>query len=365
MFTANLSAKACEYEPRFTFPPPCAPCLTPSVRMRGMSSRALNRAYRPGQAAFTLVELLVVIAIIGVLVALLLPAVQSAREAARRATCKNRLKQIGLALAQFEATRGHLPAAGDHGIEPEADMGGRGFYHCGWGLFAGNWGTHILPHLEQQAAYDRIDFRFKWSRKDPATRSVLQMEMPFYQCPSDPYHGLTRVEDFLTDEHRSRIMHYFAVAGPMRHSEPFFEEGRRCNGHDCCPHLGPFYNDSNTRFAQITDGLSHTALISEVWGRSTPDHSVGTSRGIGWHNQTYIEVQPNRRRDCDLGPQRCAVMHHPNSFHPGGIHMGMGDASARFVADDVDLTVFQAFATIDGDDDLINRIREKLAKGWR
>lgn len=314
---------------------------------------------------FTIVELLVVIAVIGILVALLLPAVQAAREAARRAQCANHLRQIGLGLLQFEMNKGHFPAAGDHGTSPSADMGGDGFFHCGWGLNVGNWATHIFPYIEQQAAYDRLNFDIEWQMNDDGNVAVLQMEMPWYQCPSDPYFGLTRVEDFLTERHRSRIMHYFAVAGPFRHSAPFFEPTVRCNSHDCCPHLGAFYNDSRTEIRQITDGLSNTALVSEVWGRHAPDHdSERTSRGIGWHNQTYYVAPPNQRIYCPDDEEECAHTWDPNSFHPGGVHVAFGDARAAFVVNDIELEVFQTFATIDADSNLENRLREKLASGW-
>ena len=200
---------------------------------------------------------------------------------------------------------------------------------------------------------------------DDGNVQVLQMPMPFYQCPSDPYTGLTRVEDFLTERHRSRVLHYFAVAGPFRHSEPFFEPGVMCNGHDCCPHLGAFWNDSNTRLRQIKDGLSKTSFVSEVWGRKAPNHDSGeTSRGIGWHNQTYYDFQPNYRQECPNGRLKCAEMHRPNSFHPSGVQAAFGDGSVHFFSNDIELVILQAFATIDGDTSLLDRLRRRLAKGW-
>jgi prepilin-type N-terminal cleavage/methylation domain-containing protein len=315
--------------------------------------------------AFTIVELLVVIAIIGVLIALLLPAVQSAREAARRAKCNNNLKQIGLALLQYEITYKRLPAAGDHGVIPESDIGGNGFFHCGWGVNVGNWATHILPFIEQQPAYDRLDFEVVWQMTDDGNVSVLQMEMPWYQCPSDPYHGLTRVESFLTSKHPSRLMHYFAVAGPFRNNAPFNEPTARCNSSDCCPNLGPFYNDSSVRFRQITDGMSKTAMVSEVWGRHAPHHdSNRTSRGIGWHNQTYYVASPNVRIECPNGDLACAETWNPNSFHSGGIYVVYGDGGTRFIADQIEFDLFQALATINGDEGLLEQLREKLSRGW-
>lgn len=320
------------------------------------------------RSAFTLVELLVVIAIIGILVALLLPAVQSARESARRLTCSNHLKQIGLGLLLFESAKGHLPAAEDHGTGSAANMGGQGFYHCGWGVNVGKWATHIFPYMEQQPAYDLLNFDIEWQTRDDGNVSVLQMEMPFYQCPSDPYRGLTRVEDFLTERHRSRIMHYYAVAGAFRHSDPFYDPGVMCNGHDCCQHLGTFYNDSNTRLRKIRDGLSKTSFVSEVWGRKARNHDSGEpSRGIGWHNQTYYDILPNVRIRCpntDSDSLQCAEPHRPNSFHPAGVDAVFGDGSVHLIPNEIDMKIYQGYATINGDDNLDERLRELLSKGW-
>lgn len=97
---------------------------------------------------FTIVELLVVIAIISVVVALLLPAVQAARETARQAQCRNNLRQIGLALVEFESARGYFPPAEDHGTIEDPGYTGYHPFHCDWAGLIGNWSNYILPQLE-------------------------------------------------------------------------------------------------------------------------------------------------------------------------------------------------------------------------
>jgi prepilin-type N-terminal cleavage/methylation domain-containing protein len=121
------------------------------------------------RSGFTLVELLVVIAIIGILVALLLPAVQQAREAARRAQCSNNLKQIALAMHNFENSFGHLPF-GDRLNDRNTNKVGPG--------------VQILPYVEQKALYDRYDWGVHWY--DPINRGVVETVLPVFVCPSTP-----------------------------------------------------------------------------------------------------------------------------------------------------------------------------------
>ncbi len=148
-----------------------------------------------GNRGFTLVELLVVITIIGILIALLLPAVQSAREAARRMQCGNNLKQIALGLMSYESAHGVFPPAEIHGGSWNAGYvpypPGSSSEHCDWNGQIGIWMNLIFPYIEQQAAYDMLDFEIRPQYASENNRKVMQMEFSLFFCPSDPYRGLT------------------------------------------------------------------------------------------------------------------------------------------------------------------------------
>ncbi len=135
--------------------------------------------------AFTLVELLVVIAIIGVLVALLLPAIQSAREAARRAQCTNQLKQLGLALHNYHDVHRTFPPSGLH----NRDGHGASATSSSWGP---SWIVMTLPFLEQEALYSQYDFSLTRAR-DGVNRTVVGVEIPSLRCPVAPLPGDVRL----------------------------------------------------------------------------------------------------------------------------------------------------------------------------
>src|SRR3954466_3819445 len=182
--------------------------------------------------AFTLIELLVVIAIIGVLVALLLPAVQRAREAARRVSCTNNLKQVGIALHQYHDSRGCLPM----GYVWQTDYVRGGF----------GWGSMILPGVEQTPLFNAANFSLPlWNG---ANTTVATSAIGFYLCPSDE----TSPGRFLErDNFRYAKSSYVASFGPGSMDDN--PDDRR----------GLFSRNSSTRFADVTDGLSQTLAASE------------------------------------------------------------------------------------------------------
>ncbi|HTN75519.1 MAG TPA: DUF1559 domain-containing protein [Pirellulaceae bacterium] len=305
----------------------------------------------PRRSAFTLVELLVVIAIIGILVALLLPAVQAAREAARRMQCQNNLKQMGLAMLNYESTNRVFPTGEVHGgswnTGYTAGSSGSPPNHCEWDGQIGIWSNLIFPQLELQNVYDLIDFKLRKQYTSTANQTALQMSLPIYFCPSDPYRGLTT--DWGSAQNKSRIMHYYAVSGEDEGSTAAHDDGSVTYSH-CNKHNGMFYNDSHVEMSDVRDGTSNTAMICETWGRSYVNHQVPatvpagmpsaeSSRGMNLHNVAYFNYTPNSNR---TNPWKA------NSFHTGGVFTTFVDGSVHFISDTIDLPTFRALSTIRG-----------------
>jgi prepilin-type N-terminal cleavage/methylation domain-containing protein len=155
--------------------------LRESLKLERLSSRPTRSDYvqrARSQRAFTLVELLVVIAIIGILIALLLPAVQAAREAARRTTCVDNLKQFGLACTSYVSTRKTLPPG--KVVQAPANGGGP----CNNAVYYTNWALEILPFIDELGTYRQ--YNFKVANNDNSNLPVLQSRSKIQSCPSDP-----------------------------------------------------------------------------------------------------------------------------------------------------------------------------------
>lgn len=301
-----------------------------------------------GNRGFTLVELLVVIAIIGILVALLLPAVQAAREAARRAHCTNNLKQLGLGILNYESSCGVFPPTEIHGgtwMPNYRDP--YNYQHCDWEGSIGMWCNLILPFIEQQAAHDKLDFEIIPQYDSPDNVEVMRMTFPILLCPSDPYSDLTT--DWGGRGRNARIMHYYAVNGSDENTGNTHGDqkpGQNWYGH-CNKHDGIFYNDSATTVAAVRDGTSGTAMVCEVWGRKYPNHATiagdprggESSRGMNLHTAVYFDFTPNIYH---------ADPWHAASFHPGGVNVLFADGSVHFISDTIDLATWKALATIRG-----------------
>jgi prepilin-type N-terminal cleavage/methylation domain-containing protein len=322
---------------------------------------------------FTLIELLVVIAIIAILIALLLPAVQQAREAARRTQCKNNLKQIGLALHNYESTFSVLPpgtvvAVAGAGVTSEAST------H-----------TFLLPYFEQNAAYSVFDFNVSINTH-PNNLAARQFMFPMLQCPSHPS------------------------------SPAFVLGGNQCpNGCGTTNYVqslgnnsnygvvkGPFSRRSATRFRDFVDGMSNTAMFAEIRlgpAAGTPttgivpagspfDYNVATQvafasfdagdpRGNGdtyWNSAcdnratsaflyrgkqyyrggvytTFYShtLTPNSKlRDCIRGTGLDRGHLASRSYHVGGIQCVLGDGAVRFVSENVDENVWRFVGSMSG-----------------
>jgi prepilin-type processing-associated H-X9-DG protein len=287
----------------------------------------------------------VVIAIIGLLVALLLPAVQAAREAARRTHCANNLKQLSLAMLNYESTHRVFPPGEIHGgpwngSGYASDNGGRP--HCDWDTAIGCWMNLIFPQLELQASYDKLDFTIHPQYASAENREVMQTQFDAFLCPSDPYRGLTTDWGPGGAQNRSFIIHYFAVAGPNESSALQWPDAASGSNYGHCNrHEGMFFNDSDTRLGSLLDGTANTAMLCEVWGRSYPNHvgSGESSRSMNLHAVVYFVYTPNSNR---ASPWRA------NSFHPDGVQIGFADGSVHFVSDSINLTTWRALSTIAG-----------------
>ncbi len=279
---------------------------------------------------FTLIELLVVISVIGVLIALLLPAVQAAREAARRAQCINNLKQMGLALTNYHDTALAFPPgylAASRFIDGETDTA------PGWG-----WASMILPQLEQGALYSAIN---TWLPvQAPANTTATRTLVRAFLCPSDqpPPSGTFPVGDGLGNTVATVTASSYAASTGDDASDVALGLNNDGLGR------GPFFRNSAIRIADITDGTSQTVMIVErAWGITEGTWTGAIAGGVvlrgpfnpcpGSASATYLAPclvlahchMLNTNADSDSG------LDDPSSFHPGGANILFGDGSVRFL----------------------------------
>ena len=296
------------------------------MSIRPISVRRLARATRRQasfkQRAFTLVELMVVIAIIGILVSLLLPAVQSAREAARRMQCSNHLKQIGLGLHNYESTFKKFPVGS---IESN---------------FISAF-TSILPHLEQGNTYTKYDFSKYYTLPENAV--VSRQWMPAYLCPSMV---LPRdVPETRGDE----------VGGPSSYLLNEGTSSYMSNADGMFAADWPAYGMSNPHigFGQISDGTSNTLAVSETtynykdykWDTALPAPLGGTVRyGLARWVVGYPRVAMGTTR-FPINDFSTGTLEGYSSQHSGGVTALLMDGSVRFLSDRVNPTSFNAMST--------------------
>ncbi|MBN1395571.1 MAG: DUF1559 domain-containing protein [Pirellulales bacterium] len=289
---------------------------------------------------FTLVELLVVITIIGILIALLLPAVQAAREAARRMSCGNNIKQIGLGLHMYHDTFDMLPA-GWRGY----DTGGEPFWfgYPGWA-----WSASILPYMEQTSLY-KSQIRFDLPITDPENDLVRVARIGIFRCPSDENDNdafeLTGGEPSVGPVDFPVVLatgNYIGVFGTVDFHNVCDTDAADFNG---CRGDGVFYLNEQVRFGDIRDGLSQTLIVGERSSKLAPSTWVGVVTG-GQHGVARVvgvaAYPPNSEEEAEH------YFHNFSSYHPAGTHFLSGDGSVRLMPESIDAGVYKALCTRDG-----------------
>ena len=303
----------------------------------------VNRFATQNSSGFTLVELLVVIAIIGILISMLLPAVQQVREAARRTKCSNNLRQSVLAAHSFESSNGFFPpACNGPGNDNDFATDDADQYLFPWfprpnhfGNYFG-WGTYILPYIEESNRFNQVNFETLWSQLD----EISTKRVDNYICPSDSSPlGNTRYSGQFSPNAKSNyVMCIGAISFGLRQAG-FSKEK-----------WGFGWQDFTPKHRDVLDGLSNTIVFGEREGVS--ENAAG-HRGALWigpqnnHYQAVLGMGPVLGIDVANAPNGS---NHgwllASSFHPGGANVGAGDGAVRFIADHIDLDLFSDLCTI-------------------
>jgi prepilin-type processing-associated H-X9-DG protein len=312
--------------------------------------------------------LLVVIAIIGVLIALLLPAIQAAREAARRSSCTNNLKQWGVAILQYENAEKFFP-------------NGRRWWSSPADFHIGSWVPQLWPYVEEKALFDQYDFKQSYSA--PVNDECISKQLPVYFCPTDRRGVANPGPPFKA---RSRGNYVVSLSNGFFVQIPSGNPGTAFPPGSVIPYSpSPFALpwkpgatfDVRHRMREITDGMSKTLFMSEaVQAIIDTDEDVRGDilTGLSLGGVFMTVYSPNSGVDYTIcaqpppislpGPctknvlQDYTAYTSARSLHPGGVNALFGDGSVKFIPDEINIGVWQALGTMSGGEsvstDLLN-----------
>jgi prepilin-type N-terminal cleavage/methylation domain-containing protein/prepilin-type processing-associated H-X9-DG protein len=317
------------------------------------------------RGGFTLIELLVVMGIISLLIALLLPAVQSARESARRATCLNRLRQIGVALENFSSTMGRSPASGVSAVNTQGEQ------------ISNNISVQVelLPYLDQGALYDQFN-RDEWgSNQDPPVSThndrLMNVRVEAYECPSDGSTG--PLNSYRVCAGTSPFMHETRERGPgaalqgyrslFGRKDAEFSDGKsqtaafseRLSG-DRDPNRYTAWRDQAVIPVADIFQMVYPDAVLQACGRPMdprPRHAsfLGTTWVLSGYLQTWYNhvLTPNASiPDCSVQELGGMGAYTARSLHRGGVNVLFADGSVRFKANGIDIGVWRALGSIEG-----------------
>jgi prepilin-type N-terminal cleavage/methylation domain-containing protein/prepilin-type processing-associated H-X9-DG protein len=296
----------------------------------------------PARRGFTLVELLVVIAIIGILIALLLPAIQATRESARRMTCSNNLKQICLGFSTYETAlraypKGRLGCDGPSGTICSTDpgLGASGF-------------VHILPYIELNALYKMMDLKILWgwrAQMGPVNRAAVGQRPAVFACPSDPAKPtiLTYEDTGTGGPFPAGTTSYAMSSGTLGPIDP----NMKLNNNGVF-----FYRRAMTR-KEIIDGLSHTFFAGEIYAADTPESEAYWAYGARDQTLRYTANPLNTPWGTGnpiWNPYGANLNGAFGSKHRGGANFAYGDGHVDFLSENIAFRTYQALSTRDGRD---------------